>query len=479
MERQKKGKRLISLTVCLLMVATLMIPMNVSKVSAATTLQNPRTASDGVVTWDCVYFGHYPQSSDGKGGFKNDPIRWRVLWVQGNEAFLFADKILDIGIPYNQDKTFPDLTWETCTIRSWLNGYGGNSNLNEVDYTSDNFINRAFTANERIAILQKTIENADNPGYHSVGGNPTSDKLFLPSIGEMKTTYYGFSADYYSSDSRETVMTAYTAHKSEALFGPSESNSNGYWLRSPGSVSDKAASINLAGLINLNGSWATHNYDGLRPALYLNLNSDLWSYAGVATSRDHWDQPTPTPSEPTAPITKVSQTITAKSFTKTYGNKAFSLGAKAKTKLSYQSSNTKVATVSSTGNVTLKGPGKATITITAAATSQYNSATKKITITVKPKKAVLKKAKSTKKRTLKVMWKRDTKATGYQVVIAQNKNFKKGKKTALIKKNKTTSKTFKKLKSRKNYYYKVRAYKQVGNTKIYGAYSKAKQIKVR
>ena len=138
-----------------------------------------------------------------------------------------------------------------------------------------------------------------------------------------------------------------------------------------------------------------------------------------------------------------------------------------------------MATVSSTGNVTLKGPGKATITITAAATSQYNSATKKITITVKPKKAVLKKAKSTKKRTLKVMWKRDTKATGYQVVIAQNKNFKKGKKTALIKKNKTTSKTFKKLKSRKNYYYKVRAYKQAGKTKIYGAYSKAKRIKVR
>ena len=56
-------------------------------------------------------------------------------------------------------------------------------------------------------------------------------------------------------DSRETVMTAYTAHKSEALFGPSESDSTGYWLRSPGSVSDKAASINLAGLINLNGSW--------------------------------------------------------------------------------------------------------------------------------------------------------------------------------------------------------------------------------
>ena len=113
------------------------------------------------------------------------------------------------------------------------------------------------------------------------------------------------------------------------------------------------------------------------------------------------------------------------------------------------------------------------------ATTNYNAASKSITITVKPKKATVKKAKSTKKRTLKVMWKRDTKATGYQVVIAQNKKFRKGKKTVLIKKNKTTSRTFKKLKSRKNYYYKVRAYKQVGKTKIYGSYSKVKKVKVR
>lgn len=179
-------------------------------------------------------------------------------------------------------------------------------------------------------------------------------------------------------------------------------------------------------------------------------------------------------------IGRASQTITVpSSYTKTYGNKAFNLGARAKTALTYKSANPDAAAVDASGTVTLKGPGKTTITITAAATSQYNGASKQITITVKPKKAVLKTAKPTKKRTLKVTWKRDAKATGYQVAIAQNKKFKKGKKTALIKKNKTTSKTFKKLKSRKNYYYKVRAYKQVGKTKIYGSYSKVKKVKVR
>ena len=39
--------------------------------------------------------------------------------------------------------------------------------------------------------------------------------------------------------------------------------------------------------------------------------------------------------------------------------------------------------------------------------------------------------------------------------------------------------TIKKLKVRKTYYVKVRAYKKVGKTKIYGDYSKVKKVKVR
>ncbi len=182
--------------------------------------------------------------------------------------------------------------------------------------------------------------------------------------------------------------------------------------------------------------------------------------------------------KPTTPVAKASQTITAKSFTKTYGNKPFSLGARAKTKLTYKSSDTKVATVSNNGQVTLKGPGKATITITAAATRQYNAATKKITITVKPKQTAGLKVKKGKKR-MTVSWKWDKKATGYQITYAQNKKFKKGKKNITISKNKTVKRTIKKLKARKTYYVKVRAYKKVGKTKIYGAYSKVKKVKVR
>ena len=466
--------------------------------TASAPLKNPRIDKNGTVTWDCVYFGDYLQGYDGKGGFRNDPIKWRVLSVNGEEALLLADRNLEGSVTYN-DYTYPEgvwmsarksskekqasvyggippaaSTWKTCTLRSWMNGYGSNSNDEGIDYSSDNLIDQLFSSEEQKAILEKEIKNEDNPIYKVDGGANTKDKLFLLSISEMTNPAYGFSkAIEVGSPNRTSENTAYVA--AQHPYNRAEGEPDEWWLRSPGETDYCASSVMGDGYI---GSLYVNGTAVIRPAIYLDLTSDLWKNAGTASSTGATYEE-PQPSKPTTPVTKVSQTITAKSFTKTYGNKPFSLGAKAKTKLSYKSSNTKVATVNSAGKVTLKGPGKATITITAAATTNYNAASKNITITVKPKKATLKKAKSTKKRTLKVMWKRDTKATGYQVVIAQNKKFKKGKKTALIKKNKTTSRTFKKLKSRKNYYYKVRAYKQVGKTKLYGAYSKTKRVKVR
>lgn len=59
----------------------------------------------------------------------------------------------------------------------------------------------------------------------------------------------------------------------------------------------------------------------------------------------------------------------------------FPLNATAKTDLSYQTSNPAVATVNENGEVTLIGNGKTTITITAAASDRYESATTKVTVT--------------------------------------------------------------------------------------------------
>lgn len=78
----------------------------------------------------------------------------------------------------------------------------------------------------------------------------------------------------------------------------------------------------------------------------------------------------------------VSVKNTKNVVSKKYGDKAFSLGAKAKTTLTYKSSNTKIATVDSKGKVTIKAAGTVKITINAKATGTYKAATAKV-LTIK------------------------------------------------------------------------------------------------
>ena len=74
--------------------------------------------------------------------------------------------------------------------------------------------------------------------------------------------------------------------------------------------------------------------------------------------------------------------------TKTYGNADFTVtatGAVTGSSVTYSSSNTAVATVDSTGKVTIVGAGTAKIIATASATDDYAEATAEYTLTVSPK----------------------------------------------------------------------------------------------
>ena len=120
--------------------------------------------------------------------------------------------------------------------------------------------------------------------------------------------------------------------------------------------------------------------------------------------------------------------------------------------------------------------GKATIIITGK--GNYNG-TKKVTFKIIPKKQSKPTARSSKKAQLTVKWKKDSQATGYQVLLSTNKKFKKNKKTVNISKAKTVKKTVKKLKKGKKYYVKIRAYKTIDKKKVYGAWSSVRSVKVK
>ena len=101
---------------------------------------------------------------------------------------------------------------------------------------------------------------------------------------------------------------------------------------------------------------------------------------------------------------------------------------------------------------------------------------------VKPVKKVTVKKQTAKvkagKKKLTVTWKKDKNVSGYQIKIATKKNFK-GAKTYTVKSYKTYKKVIKKLKAKKKYFVKVRAYKTVGKSKVYGAYSAVRSCKVK
>ena len=295
MSKQKKSdfkRQAALLLIAALLAGILPIPGS-SPVQAAADygVSSPRVDSSGVgtITWDCIWFGNYWQedtNGDGRAD-KNDeksPIKWRVLSVDGGDAFLVADKNLDCQ-RYND--IFIDVNWETCGIRNWLNGDGKEANKEGKGYSGDSFLNNAFTASERQAIKTTSVVNSGNPDHGTYGGRNTEDQVYLLSIEELRNPAYGFTSIIGSVNARKAVNTAYTAEGGEV--GSNGMNSAGsedhWWLRSPGSLSNRASYVTNTGYVLTSGIDVNDDRIAVRPALHLDLSfTSNWSYAGTVTS---------------------------------------------------------------------------------------------------------------------------------------------------------------------------------------------------
>lgn len=220
--------------------------------------------------------------------FKYEPIKWRVLSVNGNDAFLLADKGLD---DQRYNTSYTSVTWETATIRSWLNGYSASSNDCGTDYTGKNFLDTAFGSSEQRAIKTTAVINDDSIKYGTNGGNNTNDKIFLLSESEVYTdsaTSYGFDSDYRESDKarRSKSSTYCKAMGTDSSKSLDYRGNCGWWLRSPGHDANNVASVDCDGYVYGYGYVVGYgNNYAVRPALHLNLSSsNLYSYAGTVCS---------------------------------------------------------------------------------------------------------------------------------------------------------------------------------------------------
>lgn len=170
--------------------------------------------------------------------------------------------------------------------------------------------------------------------------------------------------------------------------------------------------------------------------------------------------------------------VTANSVTVAASTKAQSIRLNAKALggvLSYASNNSKI-TVSKNGTVSVPAnyAGTARITIKAAASGIYKTATKTVTVTVVPTKTAISSVKNAKGSKMTVSWKKNTVGSGYQVQYSTDKSFKSGVKTVNIKKNSTVSTTVTKLTKNKTYYVRIRTVKD----SIYAPWSAIKTVKI-
>ena len=194
---------------------------------------------------DYIKFGTYEQDNDASNG--KEAIEWLVLEAQNDKVLIISKYGLDCQL-YDKNTAVKNSTWETCTLRKWLN---------------EEFINVAFTESEKLLIPAVTVSADRNPEYDTNPGNPTEDKVFLLSINEVNR-YFG------SDEARQCQLTEY-ADVSGAW--KSDSGDCWWWLRSSGLDQQRVAVVTSDGSIYEGGGSVSCNYYTVRPALWVDWGS--------------------------------------------------------------------------------------------------------------------------------------------------------------------------------------------------------------
>jgi len=191
---------------------------------------------------DTIKFGSYEQDNDLSNGAEE--IEWIVLDIVNGKALVTSKYALDCQ-KFNED--YESSTWETCTIRRWLNS---------------KFISTAFSEVEKGFISEEAVPADPNPEYNTHPGNDTIDKVFLLSAKEA-TKYFPTDAD------RNCIATEYANAQGAFL---SENNVNCvWWLRTPGKSPNRAAGVFNYGIIYSIGLEVNDYDNAVRPAMWIDI----------------------------------------------------------------------------------------------------------------------------------------------------------------------------------------------------------------
>ncbi len=200
----------------------------------------PIAGSADTTVGDIVIFGTYEQ--DNKTGNGAEDIEWIVLAEEDGKQLLISRYGLDC-VQYNEQ--YESVTWETSTVREWLNGQ---------------FYNTAFTDEQKAQIIESTVTADANPNETTDAGNDTTDNVFLLSIDEVNE----YMADVEIS---KCVPTKYA--KEQGVYGDSSGDTCWWWVRTPGSNVYRAAVVGNNGYPDASGTTETYAGNAIRPAIWV------------------------------------------------------------------------------------------------------------------------------------------------------------------------------------------------------------------
>lgn len=199
---------------------------------------------------DVIRFGRFPQKKDPAS--IPEPIEWIILETDGKSAKLISRYGLTAKA-YDEHGFWP-VTWENCTLRSWLN---------------HEFLNTAFTEEEQQRLLVVTIDAEYGPFYAE--RNDTQDKVFLPEAEEIE--------EYFPTNDERICIPTEKAAEEGAYAGKNPGSGCWWWLRTPSiSMPNFVCVVDVDGSFDDNGfpvNTFEKNNDGnivVRPVIVLDLN---------------------------------------------------------------------------------------------------------------------------------------------------------------------------------------------------------------
>lgn len=209
------------------------------KINIKESTESPSIKSN-IKVGDIIILGTYPHGANGEA----KPIEWQVLDVKNRQALVISKYAIDHK-KYNESYSY--VTWETCTLRMWLNG---------------EFYRKTFGDSDKAKIVTTILLANKNPYYTtSPKCNETQDKVFLLSLDEANT---------YLKDekARKRDGTDYCYRQ-----GADKYSNNGcsWWLRTSGHNSVSAANVDNNGHVYVGGSYVGCDGHAICPAMWIKI----------------------------------------------------------------------------------------------------------------------------------------------------------------------------------------------------------------